>query len=387
VLFTSWILDRWPVLLFDTVALVIAGGLLVGHMVLDLPLRLHWSLLAPLSAACIACLQIATGSTVNPNATMLAAYDWAGFTSLYFLALQFFDRIPSARKYFGPATMIFALYCIFAVTSWFTAHGLIFWRFPNAVNLTQVMGTILNRNHFAAYMELFIPLLFWRFIDSPRRHPEAAVGVGILFAAVVASTSRGGLAVAIFELVAVFLLARYWESRMFSSRRSSSWLLAGAVGSLVLFTAAIGTGPLQDRLFKDRPIEFLTDYEESRWEYAEASMKMVAARPVTGFGLGTWPELYPAYGVYDSPYAYVNHAHNDAVEWLAEGGLIFLIPLGLLVAFREPWAFGPLAVVVHSLVDFPLQKPAIVSAMLLFLAAGIVCGRTASRSPQRATSL
>ena len=65
------------------------------------------------------------------------------------------------------------------------------------------------------------------------------------------------------------------------------------------------------------------------------------------------------------------------MEWLSEGGLLFLIPLSLLVVvcvrtgFEQPWALGPAAIMIHSLVDFPLQKPAIFASLLVFLAAGI----------------
>jgi O-antigen ligase len=401
-LLTSWMPERWPALLFDTLAILAAACFLLAYAVQRFPIRLHWSLLAPLSAAAIACIQVATNTTVNQHATRLAAYDWAGYSCFYFLTLQLFTNIRTARKRFGTASIVFGtVFCIFAVVQWFTSNGLIFWRFPNFFGLGQVMGTILNRNHFAAYLELFIPLMLWQFIESPRRNPEAAISVGVLFAAIVASTSRGGLGVAVLELIVVFLLSRYWESRMLAQYaeeegrrrrgKSSVWLLSGAISALVVFTAAIGTGPLQERFLNQRPGDLLVDYEESRWEYAEASMKMIGARPVSGFGLGTWPEIYPAYGTYDSPHGYVNHAHNDAIEWLAEGGLPFLIPLSLLlcvclmVAFKDPWALGPLAVLVHSLVDFPLQKPAILATLFVILAAGIICGRV--NRAHRATNL
>ena len=94
------------------------------------------------------------------------------------------------------------------------------------------------------------------------------------------------------------------------------------------------------------------------------------------WAFGTWPEIYPAYGSYDSPDTHVNHAHNDPVEWLAEGGLVFLIPIALLAVacmragFEQPWALGPVGVLIHSQVDFPLQKIAIFAALLLILAGG-----------------
>ena len=36
--------------------------------------------------------------------------------------------------------------------------------------------------------------------------------------------------------------------------------------------------------------------------------------------MGTWPEAYPGYARFDDG-SFVNQAHNDWVQWAAEGGL------------------------------------------------------------------
>jgi len=384
---TSWVADRWPVLLFDTLSLATAGVILISYTVKPFKVQIHWSLAAPLSAAAIGALQLQTNTTVNPNATLLAVFDWIGIAAFYFVIQQFFALSPRLSRYFPGAALTFStLYAVYAIVQWFTSNGHIFWHYPNDAGVERVLGTILNRNHYSAFIELFLPAVFWYFLESPRRNPHAAIATGVLFASIVASTSRGGFAVAILELIVVFLLRRYWDAQMPGARNregreSSGWLIAAAGVALVVFTAAIGIGPLQERLLGPRAGEFLADYGQSRWEYAEASVQMIKARPRLGFGLNTWPEIYPAYGTYDSPDTHVNHAHNDPIEWLAEGGLVFLIPLILLVGvcvrtgFRQPWAFGPVGVLIHSLVDFPLQKPAIVSSAFVILAAGIARSR------------
>ena len=386
-LMTSWILDRWPVLIFDSIAIAAAAIVLLGYAIRPFPLRLHWSLAAPLLAAAIGFLQIHYGTTVNPNATLLTTYDWLGFTALFFVLQQFFAIDRRLCRYFPGAAMIFSLiYSVYAVVQWFTSDGRIFWHFIPQVQVERVLGTILNRNHYAAFIELFLPTVFWYFLESPRRNPHAAIAAGVLFASIVASSSRGGFAVAILELIVVYLLRQYWESHVSfeQSYESPNWYAAGAVVAVLVFTAAIGIGPLQERLLGPRASEFVADYGQSRWEYAEASAQMIHARHTLGFGLGTWDEVYPAYGNFDSPDVHINHAHNDPMEWLAEGGLVFLIPLGILVfvcvqvGFQQPWALGPVGVLIHSLVDFPLQKPAIFAALWVFVAAGIERSRRSS---------
>jgi O-antigen ligase len=92
---------------------------------------------------------------------------------------------------------------------------------------------------------------------------------------------------------------------------------------------------------------------------------MVKDHPWTGFGLGTFPAAYPAYAIFDNGYA-VNHAHNDWAEWAAEGGIPFVILLTAIAgasafaAMRSGWGLGLMAVYVHGLVDFPMQRTGVV---------------------------
>jgi hypothetical protein len=99
-----------------------------------------------------------------------------------------------------------------------------------------------------------------------------------------------------------------------------------------------------------------------RMYFARSTLQMIEAKPVTGFGLGTWGTIYPSFQRVD-PGLDVDHAHNDWLEWAAEGGLPFaglmLVLMGwcAICAFRQPEWLGLVAVFVHCLLDFPLHKP------------------------------
>ena len=96
--------------------------------------------------------------------------------------------------------------------------------------------------------------------------------------------------------------------------------------------------------------------------------------------MGTWAVAYPRFALSDSGY-YVNQAHNDWAQWLAEGGVpLFLLMLGTAALTARPalesgWGIGPLAVYLHCLVDYPMhQRPAL--AAWLFVLTGAVAARS-----------
>jgi O-antigen ligase len=98
----------------------------------------------------------------------------------------------------------------------------------------------------------------------------------------------------------------------------------------------------------------------------------VKHKPLTGYGLGTFPEVYQQHAVKDFPF-YANHAHNDWAEFAADGGvpflLLVLIPFAVAVptAIRHPWALGLVAVMLHACVDYPFPRPAVSGWMFALL--------------------
>jgi O-antigen ligase len=120
-----------------------------------------------------------------------------------------------------------------------------------------------------------------------------------------------------------------------------------------------------------------------------SAQEMVRERPWFGFGLGTWETAYPAYALFDAG-AIVNHAHNDWAEWTAEGGIPFLLILASTMvlsfrpALRSIWGLGPIVVLMHSFVDFPMQTPAIAAWVFVFL--GGVAARESSNHREPETS-
>ena len=133
-----------------------------------------------------------------------------------------------------------------------------------------------------------------------------------MFASVLAGASRAGSALLVAEFAAVPLLAAF---RGLAPAKK----LRPAFISLLLFTLAFGSvvgwTTLWQRFQDPQPYKY-------RREMLLASVAMAREKPWTGFGLGSFEDVYRGYALFDNG-TIVNHAHNDWAEWAAEGGLLF----------------------------------------------------------------
>ena len=78
-------------------------------------------------------------------------------------------------------------------------------------------------------------------------------------------------------------------------------------------------------------------------EHGHAYAKGVAARPILGWGYGTFESAFPTVQSADIDLHY-DHAHNDWLEWAIEGGLLAIAGgLALLVLALRPALDSPLA--------------------------------------------
>jgi hypothetical protein len=111
-----------------------------------------------------------------------------------------------------------------------------------------------------------------------------------------------------------------------------------------------------------------------RSDVSRSAIAMATSRPVAGYGMGSFPYVYPAFARFDNGY-FVNHAHNDWLEAFTDGGVLLLGVLAVFVAIsaylglRAVWGFGLLVLPVHAAVDFPLQRAGVVLLYAVIAAA------------------
>jgi O-antigen ligase len=192
---------------------------------------------------------------------------------------------------------------------------------------------------------------------------SGATEVHTLYASVVASASRAGFVIATIEIVVLLVVG-------IRRKRMEEIPPAGRMTAAIAVLVAIGGGVVGWNAVLER--FQVKDLFAGRREFLQSTLRMIHDRPWLGFGLGSWPWVYPRYAIFD-PVAVANHAHNDWVEWASEGGILFaaLIALvalrGLWLSLEMPWGIGVVAVFAHAAVDFPFQRPPLLVAVLLVL--------------------
>ena len=277
--------------------------------------------LFPLGAAVLwGLVQLCLGRTVYRWETWNAVLTWTTQLVCFFLGLQILatrkvrGQFLQALFYFG-----FAL-SVISTLQLFTAEGNVFWLFPSGYK-DLVLGPFVYHNQFAAFVEMVFPLAIVAALrDRARTLIYAGMGAA-LYASVIASASRAGAGLVTLELAAILAIA---VARRLISMRTAGAVATCFVVGVVCFGAVVGWQTLWDRLH-------LPDLYTTRGELLRSSIDMVRERPGMGFGLGTWPTVYPGYA-YSDDGLFTNRAHNDWAQWAAEGGLpFFLLMLSIAV--------------------------------------------------------
>jgi O-antigen ligase len=291
-------------------------------------------------------------------------------------------REEGARKIFALVMLVFgALYAFFALAQELTANGKIFWvhstQFPGSI-----YGSYVNHDHYAGLMEMLVPIPFVLSMGHLLKGGKRALvgSCAVLMAGTIfLSGSRGGMLAFVFEMVLFAALTL--------AKRRSPRIALGTMAVCVLILALLiflGKGQVLGRLGDLSP--------GIRLDMTKDSLRMFSKRPVGGWGLGTFPTIYPSYRSFYTN-LFVNEAHNDYAQLLVETGLLgfglmfwFLVRLyryGLPTSRR--WEFqwdgavslaallGCTGILLHSFVDFNLQIPA--NAALFY----VLCGLAASR--------
>jgi O-antigen ligase len=410
--------EAWSVAIFQLIILFLVSlwaikAILDRHVEIKIPpAALPLGALVLLGLAQSISVTGSNGQTSSMSMDVEATRGAALMISFLFLAFliaaNFFDQFDRIRILAYFLTLFGLTLAVFAMIQHFTWEGKMYWFRSVASAGAGTGGPFVNRNHFAGYMEMLIPIPLALALSRAVRS-EARLFFGfaaaIMSMALIASLSRGGL-VSLFAgllFLGVMTLSRKRSSSHVDGESRSGLRAALVIIAMLVAIAAgvvwIGADfDVMKRLAQD-PIT--TDLATDRRGVWRDTLTMFRANPIVGIGLGAFETVYPVYGRGDGSLL-IQFAHNDYLQVLSDGGILggaialwFLLVIArgmaqaakasnhFLRALGVGSAAGIFALLVHSVFDFNLQIP---SNALLFLVLSAIVMRVSSEvTPSEAT--
>jgi len=253
--------------------------------------------------------------------------------------------------------------------------------------LGDARGTYINRNHFAGFMEMMLPLglaytlamgswykkiSFKALISSDRPNFQFLLSIGLIVMALalLLSKSRAGIFGGVLGFLTFALLMRSSSGEL---PRSFWVIISVIVGMVCFYSFKIGIDPVLERFLR-------ISKETTRLDIWHDSMAMIKDHPL-GIGLAAFKQVFPVYNVSNFSDSQFLYLHNDYLQLLAEAGWIgFLALTGGFYIFliksifkiqhmrlhSDPLRFflsigalsGLVSIAFHSFFDFNLHIPA-----------------------------
>lgn len=261
----------------------------------------------------------------------------------------------------------------------------------------SVSGTFANRNHFALFLGLGCLITpVWAFAGTQGtgwRAPVALALITLFALTILATGSRAGI---LTGLLAMALgLALCWHDVRRALRGAPRWvfpaLIAAIIGVVVLFVLV---SIAADRAESIRRAFEINAGQDMRARGLPTVLSMIAAYFPAGAGFGGFDPIFRLHEPFRllKP-TYFNHAHNDFLEVVLDGGLpaalLLLVAIGwYAIASIRAWrASGRhsvlpklgssilLLVFVASAFDYPARTP-MMMAMIVVAASWLCQNRT-----------
>jgi O-antigen ligase len=366
--------EPWSIFLMEagSAALLLVW---IGKQVLEGELKIRWNpLLLPMAVfGLLIVSQLVFRRSAYPHDTASLALLYFSYAMLCFLSGQALLRGSQART----LAVVFSLYgaalASFSLIQGISSNGKLYWiRQPRMGG--WIYGPYVNHNHYAGLMEMLVPIplvLSLTKLASGKTRAAAGAAAAVVVGPIFLSGSRGGmLAIAAELLILAVLLVK--QKRGLRTAIGIGVFLVIVVGLLVW----VGGGELSKRIATVGPShsELSSDV---RHYINRDGLRMFLKKPVLGWGLGTFPVVYPQFRTFYTNF-FVNEAHNDYLQLLVEMGLLgfgtmvwFLVTLysraikkigqwtnEISGAVALACVLGLSGIMVHSAVDFNLQIPA-----------------------------
>lgn len=329
--------------------------------------------------------------SIEPFATEISAIHFIALLIFFAAALTRIDSANRLRKLTIFLSVFGFGYAFFAILQSVLSPDKIFGIYgrPGA----NPFGSFVNRNHFAAWIELAIALplglLFTGAVSKDKRLLYITA-ISLMGVALIVSGSRGGLVAFLVEIIFLLLIANRSEGKGKSFVKPA--LAVGLVLVVIAGSYFVGGESSLTRISTDQAEAAGTNADRAHiWS---VTLKVIGDSMPFGVGLGAFGTAYGKFDV-NSGLERVEQAHNDFLQVISDAGIVgAFLGIGFLFLLfragkrslqtdndhRRGLAAGALAgivaVLVHSFFDFVLHTTAVALLFLTLLSVLIVSGTT-----------
>ncbi len=347
--------------------------------------------------------------SVAPHKTISNATFFLSHGAFFWLVFVYCDRRIKSVQLIRFCGIVVAIYAIYGFIIFVSGNETILW-YEKWASFGSLTSTFVNRNSFAAFAGLGLQCLiayayYWSQDELTEgrsgrelyRHViETGInkawwlplGIVLTAIAILLTNSRGGFgSVAVAVLLLILLSPHSYQRTGNIVRRFFGFatILALGVGLFELSGEILATRLQVDATF------------DQRFKVYPLIVEAIIDRPLTGFGLGTFDDIFRIYRD-ENVTIYFDRAHNDYLELAVTAGIpattILILAFFIFVAFlftrlgvgaqyRALIALGITSSVqlgLHSFVDFSLQMPAISYMWCAILAASLAIARRSERA-------
>jgi len=283
--------------------------------------------------------------SINQKAAITEFFRISGYAAFYVLTVQILAGRKVLRKVITVLAVFASVLSFFGILQHILSNGKIYWFRELTVGGTP-FGPYVNRNHYAGIMGMLFPLVLGLFlyykphvsyrsfrekiaelfnIKKTNIHILLGFSCILIGTSVFLTLSRSGIVSLCMSMVIFgFMIILRGMSRTRGIIIMVVFLL------IALSVGWFGWGPVFERF--EKIIDTRGDISEQRLRLWSDSVNIIRDFPVTGTGFGSYINIYPRYRTISGD-AVADHAHNDYIELLSDGGIIgFLISLWFITA-------------------------------------------------------
>lgn len=324
--------------------------------------------------------------SVHKKETLLELLRLTGYFAFYILTIQLLANRALLKKTVNIIVIFSSVLAIYALLQYLSGANKIYW-FRETYGASP-FGPFVNRNHYAGFMEMLFPValaLFLamkpkfsysglrerllEFLKEKRTNMHILFGLGAVIIAfsIFLSLSRGGI-------ISLSLSMLFFSALLLTkkTRRNRMGIMILIMGLIVTSVSWFGWEPILARF--ERLLNVEGNIADLRAQIWMDSFQIISSFPVTGTGFGTFIDIYPKYATLTDEII-IQHAHNDYIELLTNGGVIAFLLAGwfvFTVIFKSFKMFlrrrdsysvylyigaitGIIAVLLHGFTDFNFQ--------------------------------